>query len=174
MKIRCDLHINGGNRKLVLVQGPNEKISRLGLKLACYMLYWDEEPIVEASSDHPALYDTDFRPGLMALDITGAVSLWVECGSTTMNKLSKLTRKFPQARIVVMKETEREAMRLRKDMKNKVEREDKVKILAWPGTQFADWMSCLQEKTEIFGEGGGLMLNFVVNEHPIVAEFKTF
>lgn len=174
MKIRCDLHLNGSARKLLLVPGPNETGEHLALKLAAYLLFWDEQPIVEASSKHPALANQEFIPDLMALDDSGDIRLWVECGQVTMHKLGKLTRRIPQARLVVVKATEREAARLRQDLKDQLDRQEKVEVLSFPGTKFKEWLGTLREKTEVYGEGGGLMLNAVVNEHPIVAELKVF
>ncbi|MFA6002779.1 MAG: YaeQ family protein [Elusimicrobiota bacterium] len=174
MKLRCDLHVNGGSRKLVIVSGPNEPEEHLALKLAAYILFWDQEPILDAGVKTPALADYEFLPDLVALDDGGGIKLWVECGSTTMHKLMKLTRRVPQGRIVVIKETEREALRLRKDLKEQLDRESRVEIMAWPGTLFQEWTAWVHEKTEVYGECGGLMINVVVNEHPIVAELKLF
>lgn len=63
---------------------------------------------------------------------------------------------------------------LRRDLKDQLDREQKVEILGWPAAQFKEWLGAPGEKTEIYGEGGGLLLNAVVNERPIVAEFKKF
>ncbi len=174
MKIRCDLHINGEERKLLLVPGINESIEHRALKLASYLLFWSENPIMDVSLRNSALAGYDFLPDLMALDETGAIKLWVECGSTTMNKLNKLTRRLSQSRIVVMKETEHDANRLREELRRKLEREARVEIWSWPDRLFREWVSALREKTEIYGESGGLLINVVVNEHPLVAELKRF
>lgn len=174
MKIRCDLHLNGAARKLLLVPGPNETGEHLALKLAAYLLFWDYRPIVEASSRHPALAGQEFKPDLMALDESGQVRLWVECGHVTLHKLQKLVRRLPYARIVVIKASEREALRLREDLKERLGRQERIEVLGWPGAQFKDWLGSLREKTEIYGEGGGLMINAVVNERPLVAELKKF
>lgn len=133
-------------------------------------MFWDLDPIVDASPKTPALASFEFMPDVLALDEAGETRLWVECGSVTMNKLLKLTRRLPQARVVVLKETQREAERLRRDIAEQLDRHEKVEILAWPGRQFQDWLATLCERTEVFGEAGGLMLNVVVNEHPVVAE----
>jgi len=172
MRIRCDLQINGEARKLILVPGINEPVEHRALKLAAYLLFWSQEPAVDISPKTPALADYDFLPDLMALDETGAIKLWVECGSTTMNKLTKLTRRLPQGRIVVLKETEREAQRLREELRAQLEREARVEIWAWPGRLFRDWVSALRENNGIYGESGGLLLNVVVNEQPFAAELK--
>jgi len=172
MRIRCDLQVNGEERKLILVPGINEPLGHRALKLAAYLLFWPEDPAIDISPKNPALADYDFLPDLMALDDTGAIKLWVECGSTTMNKLNKLTRRLPRARIVVMKETERDAQRLREELQAQLEREARVEILAWPGRLFREWVSALQENTGVYGESSGLLLNVVVNEHPFAAELK--
>ena len=174
MKIRCDLHLNGGSRKLLLVPGPNETGEHLALKLAAYLLFWDQNPVVEASSRHPALAGQEFIPDLMALNDSGEIALWVECGQATLHKLGKLVRRLPAARIVVIKATEREAARLRQDVGDRLDRPERIEVLAWPGRSFHQWLAVVREKTEVYGEGGGLMINAVVNEHPIVAELKVF
>lgn len=174
MKIRCDLHVNGGSRKLLLVAGPNEPGEHLALKLAAYLLFWDEEPIVDASTKTPALAQYKFLPDLVALDEAGDIKLWVECGTATIHKLTKLTKRLSQARIVVLKETERDAARARKDFEEQLDKPGKVEILAWPGKSFRDFVGAVGEKTEVYGEAGGLMINGVVNETPVLAEFKKF
>lgn len=174
MRIRCDLQINGEARKLILVPGINEPVEHRALKLASYLLFWPEEPAVDISPKTPALADYDFLPDLLALNEAGAIKLWVECGSTTMNKLTKLTRRLPQGRIVVMKESERDAQRLREDLRRELDREARVEIWAWPGRLFQEWVAALRDKTAIYGECGGLLINVVVNEQPMVAELKRF
>lgn len=171
MKVRCDLHLNGGSRKLLLVARPDEPGAHLAHKLAAALLFWDEDPIVDASHKTPALAQFEFLPDLIALDDAGDVKLWVECGSTTMHKLSKLIRRLPYARLVVMKETPRDAARLRKEVGEQLDKPERVEILSWPDGAFSEWARNVFEKTEVYGEGGGLMLNLVLNDHPIVVEF---
>ena len=174
MKIRCDLQINGGARKLLLVSGPNETVEHLTLKLAAYLMFWDADPVVEASSSHPALQGQKFILDLMGLDDSGALNLWVECGNVTLHKIGKLLRRFPSARSVIVKPTEREAERLRADVTDQEQKGGKIEILAWPGRQFQDWMKVVYEKTEVYGEAGDRSLNLVINEVPVVADFRAF
>ncbi|MBI4375273.1 MAG: YaeQ family protein [Elusimicrobia bacterium] len=174
MKIRCDLHLNGGSRKLVLVAGQSETVEHLALKLSAYLLFWKEQPILEASPKHPALMGQEFTPDLMALDETGSIKLWIECGQVTLHKLSKLIRRLPAARIVVIKPSERAAQRLRQDLSEELRRSHRVEVFGWPEPEFRHWLGALGEKTEIYGESGGLMINAVVNETPMLAELKCF
>lgn len=173
-RIRCDLHLNGGSRKLILAAGPNETAEHLALKLSAYFLFWDFEPIVGASARHPALLNQEFLPDLLALNDAGEASLWVECGHVTMHKLMKLTRRFPNARLVVVQSGPREAERTRRDLQDQVDRHAKIEILAWPHGQFASWMDILAEKTEAYGESGGLSINAVVNEHPLAVDLLRY
>lgn len=175
MKIRCDLHVNGGSRKLLLVPGPNEPPSHLALKLAAYLLFWDQEPIVDASTKTPALAQYEFLPDVVCLDDAGDIKLWVECGTATMHKLSKLIRRLPvgRGRIVVLKETARDAQRLRREVDEQLEKAHRVEILFWPGTSFQDWLRAIGEKTEVYGEASERMINAVVNEQPVLAEFAS-
>ena len=174
MKIRADLNINGGERSTLLVSGPSELDTHLAHKRAAYILFWDYEPLLDASVKTPALADYEFLPDLIALDDAGAGRLWVECGTTTMHKLTKITRRMPQARLVIMKETERDATRLRKDLDAQFDRPEKVEILAWPGDAFKQWVRLVADRTEAFGEASGHMINAVVNEVPVLVEFKPY
>ncbi len=178
MKIRCDLHVNGESRKLLLVPGPNESAEHLGLKLAAFLLFWKEDPIVDPSIKTPALASYEFLPDLIALDEGGSCKLWVECGTATMHKMMKLSRRIPQARVVVLKENARGAQRLRADLgeefKDTPERGEKIEIWAFPGDSFKDWMRSLGEKTEVYGESGELSINAVVNDVPVAADLQTF
>lgn len=174
MKLRCDLHVNGGSRKLLIVPGASETGEHLALKLAGYLLFWDLEPQVELNAKHPALSDFEFMPDVLALEADGGIRLWVECGRVTMHKALKLTRRLPHARIVVLKETEAEAERLRRDLNEGLERSGRIEILAWPAGGFREWLGALGEKTEVYGEAGGLSLNVVVNNHPYHADLRKF
>lgn len=174
MRLRCDLNVNGGTRTLVLMPGINERADHLALKLAAYLLFWDKEPIVAPSAGHPALLGQEFVPDVMCVDITGAVDLWVECGVTTINKLDKVARRFSQARIVVLTPDARQAKQLREDVDAKMERAPRIEILAWKDRQFVEFARTLVEKTEVYGEAGGHMINAVINEQPVVSEFAPF
>ncbi|MFA6029690.1 MAG: YaeQ family protein [Elusimicrobiota bacterium] len=175
MKYRCDLHVNGASRKLLLVAGLTETPEHLALKLAAFLLYWEHEPIVEASTKHPSLLGQEFTPDLVAFDETGAVKLWVECGKTALHKLGKLVRRYPDARIVVLRATEGEAKRFRTDIAAEIERHARIEIRAWPAADFKTWLGALRrEKVEVYGEAGDNALNLVVNETAFAVHFGAF
>ncbi|MFH2204649.1 MAG: YaeQ family protein, partial [Elusimicrobiota bacterium] len=164
LKIRADLQVNSASRKLVLAAVENETPEHLGLKLAAYLLFWDEELIVDPGLKTAALTGQSFRPDLLGSDITGSVATWVECGNTSDHKLGKVLRRWPEARVVVLKEHPRGARAYRETLQAKVGKSERVRILCWPDGAFVEWMRCLSEKTEIVGEANDSSLNLVVNE----------
>lgn len=170
MKLRCELHLDGRVGRLILVPRREETLDHLALKLAAYAMFNAREPSVEPSSNHPALIGTDFRPDVMALDEAGTVNLWIECGAVTINKVDKVTRRFPYARVVVIKATEREALRLRADVDENVRHARRIEIWAFKDGDFAAWRQALGEKTEIFGDAAEKTFNLVVNETAFAAE----
>ncbi len=162
MKLRCELHLKqSGN--VILVARPEETLDHLAMKLAAFAMFLTHEPIVEPSSDHPALLGSEYRPDLCALNVAGEVDLWVECGAVTLNKIHKVTRQFPHARIVVLKAKRHEAERLRRDMVDVVRNSDRIEIWTWPDGSFDEWKGALEEKTELYGEAGERTFNLVVN-----------
>lgn len=174
MNIRADLNINSGERKPFFSMGPNEAEDHVAHRLAAYILFWDYEPILDASTKTPALNNFEFLPDLIAVDPAGEATLWVEVGSVTMNKLTKVTRRMPRARLVVLKETEREAELLRRTLDDQFDRPEKVEILAWPDKTYKQWLAAVKDRTEAFGEVSGNMMNLVLNEQMFVIDFKRF
>ncbi|MEK9144362.1 MAG: YaeQ family protein [Elusimicrobiota bacterium] len=174
MKLRCDLHINGGSRKLILVPSVTETGEHLGLKLSAVLLFWAQDPIVDASLKHPSLVNQEFLPDLVSFDETGAVKVWIECGKTALHKLKKLTRRYPQARILVHKPSPQDATRFRKELETRLDRHEAVEILAWPEGRFKEWMGALRENNEAYGESGERSLNLVLNDHPVAVDMLSF
>lgn len=171
MKIRAELHINGDERRTLLVAGPNELEARLANKLAAFILFWNDDPLLDASPKLPALASFEFLPDLLALDDAGEAKLWVECSTTTMHKLTKITRRAPHARVVVLKESERDAARLREELNAQFDRPERVEVLAWPPGRFKEWCAAVGEKTQAYGEADGRMINAVVNDVPFDVDF---
>lgn len=176
MKIRCDLHVNGDHRRLVLAGQESETFEHLALKLGAFLLLWEYDPKVHLTTDHPALQGQPFKPDLMALDETGAVRLWAECGRVSLHKLDKLTRRYPTAKLLVLKASEDEAKRLRKDASEGLDRSALLEIWGWPAAEFKRWQSAVAASDQAYavGETYGRTLNLVLNETPIDVELKAF
>ena len=174
MKIRCDLTFNEETRKPYLVSGPSEPDDHLAHRIAAFILFWKENAMVDASTKTPALADFEFLPDLLAVNDAGEATLWIECGTVTMNKLTKVTRRMPRARIVIMKENERAAQDLRSDLDAQFDRPERVEILAWPGNTYKEWAKAVGDSIEAFGDADGRSINAVVNEQIMVIEFKLY
>ena len=169
MKIRGELHLNGREFKVILVARPEEKADHLAMKLAAVAMFMSSNPIVEPSADHPALQQADFRPDVMTLNDGGEIVLWIECGEVSVNKLDKVTRRFPSARIIVIKSRARQATQLR-DMLSDIRNGARIEIWTWPDGAFDQWLRAMQDKTEIFGEADEKSFNLVVNHEPYVTD----
>ena len=171
MILRCDLHLNGGHRKLILSPHADETVDHLALKVSAFLLLWGEEPQVDPSAKHPALLGQEFRPDLLALNERGEARLWIECGKVSLNKLSKVSRRFPYAQIIVVKESPEDGRRLRRDLAQESLRRT-VDLWTWPAEAFREWRNALGERIEVFGESGVRSLNLVINETPIAVDLQ--
>ena len=163
-KIRADLRVNDDNRNLVLVAIENETPAHLGLKLAAYLSFWEQDLTLEASAKHPALAGSAFRPDLLGTGIGGQVTHWIECGRTSSNKIEKVLRKWPDAALIVFKESEFVARQFRREVLKEMPRGERVAVYCWKDGGFAEWMDCLAEKIDVFGDCGGGKFNLVIGE----------
>lgn len=152
----------------------NEPWEHLALKLGAYLSCWDAELILAASAKHPALGGFEYRPDLLGIDATGAVSSWIECGNTSLNKVAKALRRFPSARVAVFREDPPKARRQRQELEAEGIEAGRVEVLGWPTGSFARWCGLLGEKTEAFGEAGGTSMNLVVNEAVFAEDLVRF
>lgn len=174
MKLRCDLQVNDGKRRLLLVPYASELPDHLALRLAAVVLFWDYEPSAELSAKHPALADQEFTPDCIALDEAGRVKLWVEVGRTTANKLDKLTKRYSDARIVVLTSNERDAKKMRALADDKVTRNKGLEIWSFRREDFHAWFGALREDTYVAGEARDHSMNLVINDVPLALELVKF
>src|SRR3989338_4725210 len=153
MQSRCAVQFGNDRKKLILTGQDNETLEHLALKLAGFVLFFGWDPVVEISPKHPALNGQEFRPDLPAFNSAGEIFLWIECGNVTTHKLDKIIRRNRQARIVVLKGTEREAHNLRRALeKNEVTDAGRVEILAFPEGRILEWAGILDDSVEVYGE----------------------
>ncbi|MCM2266500.1 MAG: hypothetical protein NDI60_01855 [Elusimicrobiales bacterium] len=163
MTLRCELNINGGCRRVLIMAGEEETLEHVALRLTAAILFFDGEPVEPGPSD-PALADIGFVPDLMVPDGAGGVGVWVECGNVAMNKLTKVARRIKEGRLVILKEDEPAGSRLREVVKAEINKSERIEILAWPRKDFAAWKAALKESNYVYGEASGHSLNLVLNE----------
>jgi len=163
MTLRCELNINGGSRRVIIVGTDEETHEHLALRLAAAVLFFDGEPVEPGPSDH-ALADIGFVPDLMVPDGIGGIKVWVECGNVALNKLTKVARRIKDGRLIILKEDEPAGRRQREVLRKEVRNADKVEVWAWPREEFKRWNEALLESNYIYGEASGQTLNLVINE----------
>jgi hypothetical protein len=73
-----------------------------------------------------------------------------------------------------MKENERAAADLRRDLDDQFDRPERVEILAWPGNSYKEWAKTVGDSIEAFGDADGRSINGVVNGEMVVVEFKPY
>ena len=159
---------------MVMTQGSQEPGDHIALRLAACALFWPLEPKVELSPKHPALAGVEFRPDFIVLNDAGEVVLWGECGNTSLNKLDKLTRRFPRARIVAIRASEAEGRRMRTDLDETLERSHRVEVLAFRSVDFDVWRGAVGEVNEVFGEADEKTLNLVINQTPLACDLAAY
>jgi len=170
MKIRANLYINERSSSLVLFPVLSETTEHLVMKLAAALLFTDSAPIVSPSTQHPALRDQDFVPDLMALNTAGELILWVECGKTTPHKLSKVSKRFRQARVIVLTALPREAQQMAETLDT--EAIARVQVWTFREGEFARWSALIGEANELIGEAAETSLNLVLNDQPFITELQ--
>lgn len=173
MKIRCEVHIGDLVGKVILAPKPEEKVPHLAMKLAAYTMFLPLSPVVEPSTDHPSLLGFDHKPDVMTTNLSGEIDLWIECGAVATQKLNKILRRLPQARIIILKTSIREAKQLRERAESEVKSHERLEIWTWEEPMFETWLNALEEKTEIFGEAGEKYFNLVINETAYSTDMKS-
>ncbi|HAN05028.1 MAG TPA: hypothetical protein DCW72_01990 [Elusimicrobia bacterium] len=163
MTLRCDLNINGGNRRVIIVGNDEETHEHLALRLTAAILFFDGDP-VEPGPNDPVLADIGFVPDLLVPDGTGGITTWVECGNVAENKLVKVARRIKEGRLVVLKEDVHAGQRQRDVVNKEIRNSDKVDVWAWPREEFKRWNAALQESNYVYGEAAGQSLNLVLND----------
>ena len=173
MQIRTFVQLENFSRRLVLTGQEFDTVEHLALKLAALTLFLKWNPQVEIGAKILADLNQEFKPDLAAFNEGGEIALWVECGNVSTNKIEKLARRLA-AKIVVLKESVREAENLRRILeKNEVRHRDRIQILAFPDDQFKIWLGSISETVEIFGELSEDSFNLVCNNIPFSFKFET-
>jgi hypothetical protein len=169
VKIRSSIHLGSTSFPLQLVPILEETDDHLLLKLAAVLFFHEREPLVISSpQQHPALAGQDFAPDLLAADLAPQITLWVECAKTTLHKLDKVTKRFRDARILMLMAHPLEA----KQMAQSLEGEGNKRIEVWTFQQgeFARWRGLVREQNDIIGEATETSMNLVINNEMFMTE----
>lgn len=172
MTLRCELNINGGSRRVIIVGNDEETQEHLALRLAAAVLFFDGEPVEPGPADH-ALSDIGFVPDLMVPDGIGGIKVWIECGNVAVNKLTKVARRIKEGRLVILKEDVDGGRRLREVINKEIRNGDRIEVWAWTREDFKLWNAALRESNYVYGEASGQSLNLVLNEATFSVDLVT-
>lgn len=135
-RLNVDLSVNDYDRnlfevrKLVLELRENEGMRHLILKILAMALYFDRKLLVEPTMDDEDRYD----PDLLLRSDDYRPLLWVECGQCRVQKLDKITFRYYDARVIMMKATQREAIDIAQRCKGEVRRIQAIEFVGFdPG-----------------------------------------
>ncbi len=171
MKIRSAVHLGEKSFALQLFPILSETDEHLELKLAASLFYHAYEPVVVSSpQQHSALAGQDFAPDLIHIDDTNQVTLWIECGKTTVHKLDKATKRFRNARIVMLTALPREGEQMAESLESDGIR--RVEIWSFAPGEYDRWSRLIQEQNDMIGEATETSLNLVINGEVFMTELK--
>ncbi|MFA5975291.1 MAG: YaeQ family protein [Elusimicrobiota bacterium] len=169
MKLRATLHLNDQPANLTIFTGLQETWEHLVLKLAASLFFFESHPTIEMGATHPALQGQEYYPDLFNADLTNQPTLWVECGKTTLHKLEKISKRFRQARVIVLTPFPHQA---RQQAEGIEEEGLRVSVWSFADGEFERWKNLVQEKNEIIGEASETALNLVINEQSFMTELQ--
>jgi uncharacterized protein YaeQ len=169
VKIRASLHLGEKTRAVQLYPILSETDDHLLLKLAACVFFYEREPLVISSpQQHPALAGQDFAPDLLTADDTNQVTFWVECAKTTRHKLDKVTKRFREARLLMLMAQPHEARQMAESLDG--EGNTRVEVWAFRQGEFARWKGLVREQNDLIGEADETSMNLVINESMFVTE----
>ncbi len=170
MTIRSTIHINGRTTSLNLYATLQETRDHLLLKLAATLFFFDQDPTIETGATHPALQGQDYWPDVMATDAGGQITLWIECGKTTLHKLEKISRRFRNARIIVLTPEPHQARQQAEGIA--ADNLRGIEIWSFGQGEFERWRQAASEKNDIIGEAKASSLNLVINNALYVTDLE--
>jgi uncharacterized protein YaeQ len=170
MTVRARIHLNGRDATVTLYQGLQESADHLFLKLAAALFFFDRQASVQMGATDPALQGQEYFPDFMATDVAGAVTLWIECGKTTVHKLQKVSKRFRDARILVLTAQPQQALQQAQDAASEGLRN--VEAWSFPRGAFGQWMRLAGEQNDIIGEANETSLNVVINGGSFVVDLE--
>jgi len=107
---------NSGKRITVLRKTPSESSDHIILKLAAYLLFFEDNLLIETkASQH-------YKPDLIKFDKeqTWKVIKWIDCGTIDLKKLFKISKHNRHAEICIFKSSKDSAQILKNKFSKKI------------------------------------------------------
>lgn len=164
MRLNVDLSVNDydrelfAERRIVLETRPGEGTPHVALKIIAMALFHDPGLQIE-----PGMDDGDrYKPDLLVRQDDYRPKLWIECGQCRVEKLDKITFKHYDARVVLLKRTEREAREILERCSGRVRRLHAIEFLGFDNGFVESIASALTGKNDVIAVVSGASLQLVV------------
>lgn len=166
-----------GQRTIVMAQSPEEPDEHILLRFLAYVLFYDET-LADAQG-----WSDLHEPDLHALDLTGQLTMWVECGIPPMKRLTRALGKYKDARIVALLANMDEALSLRSQIiaqkpRNVEQLEIHVlpaEFMAWlesVGSRNMAWSATISEQT-LYLDSDGQQGETQLSRLPMLSRFDS-
>jgi uncharacterized protein YaeQ len=170
MKIRTTLHFDGREKQLLVYPIMQETTDHLALKLAAAILFYRHDPILSPTLQHPALREQEFIPDLLHVNDRNEVTLWMECGKTTLHKMEKTAKRYRDARLVMLTTNPIEGRQVAENLPR--EKWNRWEISSFQHGEFERWRQVVKEANDVMGEADEQSMNLVINEDVYVTELE--
>lgn len=111
--------------RLFLCKRGGESWQHVAMKVLGWATFYHKEAVIEpTTTEH-------YRPDVAVFDRHGRPHLWLECGSTTLRKLDRLTRRFPELFPVIIKRSPVELERYAALAASRIQHPERVRYLSW-------------------------------------------
>lgn len=149
---RCSIRLTLSNldshvyaqQLITVAQFPDEPDEHILLRFLAHTL-WYEEGLLAAQG-----WQDTHEPDLQAFDLTGALTLWIECGEVPLKRLTKALGRSKTARFVCLFAHEDEAQRFARALRAERPRHtDQLEIWLIP-TEFMAWLESVGKRNMVW------------------------
>ena len=121
-------------RTVATAQYPDEPDTHILLRFLAWTLFYQE-----AMRDGQGWLDQT-QPDLWSFDLTGQLTLWVECGVPPMKRLCKALGRSKTGRFIALCSGDEEVARFRKELKSERPRHQELVELYHVPAEFLAWL----------------------------------
>ena len=174
MRQGFEISINDYDRELyttfktVLEQREGESSVHVLLKVVAASIFFENGIRIE-----PTGIDQQYKPDLVTLDLTARPVLWVECGQVTTTKLDKLSSRYPDTKIVVVKRYPREVENLYERVEKDVRRPYNISYVSFDPEFIDGAANHISGKNVCVAIKSDKEFQFIVNERHFTTALHT-
>jgi uncharacterized protein YaeQ len=166
-RLNVDISINDYERELfverrtVLELRDGESMAHIALKMLGMILFHTPDLLVEPTMDA----DDRYKPDLLIRSDDFRPRLWVECGQCRVQKLDKITFRYYDAKVVMLKRTAREAREIMERCRGQVRRLEAIEFIGFDAG-FVDCIgNALTGRNDVIAILSGARIQVLVGHH---------